>query len=316
MKTSPPQPNQRLYGRWCAAVLLPAMLFWALPNALCAQARILKFDATAAAAAAAPGKASEPPTRLLSKGDKRANFESAAAWARATVVRLNHEEYTALELPGGGTSGEFGEPALPSYGKFIQVPDGAKVRLVIDKVDWTTIEGKFTVAPRQPPPPDLAGAAAPPFARKPEAYARDEFHPAEPVRLADQMRIRRQAMVYVVYTPLVYNPAKGMLKAARRVEWHLEFDLVEKQKRSSKSDATGQREFAPITQGALDARPESAEAPAPGADLATGTGADYLIITHDCVLHEHPPAGELETRQRLPDPRSQALRDQPQPNLH
>jgi hypothetical protein len=280
MPTSFPRSCLNLSSRWRAAAFLQATILAALSNALVAQERILKFD-TAVAAAAAPANGRDSPTRLVSKADKRANFESAAAWARAGVVRLRNQEYTTLELPGGGTWGEIGEPALPSYGKFVQVPDGAKVRLVIDKVDWVAVDGTFAVVPRQPPPPDLPGAPAPPFARKAEAYARDEFLPAEPVRLADQMRIRRQALVYVVYTPLVYNPAKGMLKAARRVEWHLEFDLAQNQGQSEKSDALGQREFAPILGRALDARPEPAATQEPGPELATGNGADYLIIVPD-----------------------------------
>jgi hypothetical protein len=281
MKTDKPTEVSRNSLNIHAIGCLLLLTVWTGANASFAQERILDLDNAGAKAGGASAKPGEPAIRLLSKAGNRADFECSAPWCRASRIRLNSEEYTVLELPGGGDGGEIGDPQLPCYGKFIQVPDGAEVRLVIDKVDWVPIEGKFDIAPRQPPPVDKAGAPPPPFTRNKSAYERDDFSPAEIVRIADRARIRRKEMVYVVYTPIVYNPVKGSLKAGRRVQWHLEYDLPKKKPAPSRSDATGQREFGPILQRALDAQTDAGEPPSAAADLGTGNGADYLIITHD-----------------------------------
>jgi hypothetical protein len=277
--------KKQILGSMMGPVVLLVATVWTSGNAVFARETILDFGPPGPAGAAALATPAErptgQPTRLVSKANRRAGFESSATWCRAMTVQLDQKEYTVLELPGGSRNGEFGDPQLPGYAQFIKVPEGARVRLVVDKVKWVELPGRYNLAPRQPPPPDKAGAPPPPFARNKAAYERNRFLPAQPVYVAGQMRIRGQDLVHVVYAPVAYNPAKGRLKAARQVTWHLEFDLAKKTAAASRPDARGQREFAPLLQGMLDARANAAGTLPEGVDLATGSGADYLIITHD-----------------------------------
>ncbi len=278
---NPSQPPRSILRRVAAwpLLLLSASLAFAAPE----LEQTLDFGA--------PGVAPDHTgrrTRLVSKARNRADFESSASVCAARTAQRQNENYTVLELPNGSFGGEVGEPQLPYYGQFVQVPDGATVRVVIDQVDWVPLKGQFVIAPRQAAPPDIKDAPPPVFTKKAEAYARNEFAPADPVRLADRARIRGRELVYIVYTPVVFNPAQKALKAARNVKWHLEYELpAGKAAKPKRNDPVGDRAFSPFLDRALDGVPEEAapEGAAAGAapaapDLATGSGADYLIITH------------------------------------
>lgn len=207
-----------------------------------AQQAVLYFEPQRGRPAVPEIKAA-PPIRLLDKTDKGATFECSASWCWTAPVRLKGEDYSSLELPGGGLQGEIGEPQIPCYGTFVEVPDGATVRLKVDEALWTQLEGRFTIVPRQPPPADKIGARTPPFTKSGPAYQRDEFLPTQPVRIADRMRIRQKSLVYVTFTPISYNSARGMLKAARKVGWHLEFEFPQGRPATPKpwSDRMGAR---------------------------------------------------------------------------
>jgi alpha-tubulin suppressor-like RCC1 family protein len=242
------------------------------------------------APAGAPAMPGGPPIALIAKDAGGARFESSAAWGVARDVELKDgagqaRAFTGLALPGGSVGGKDGSPTLPYYGQFVNVPDGADVKLVIDEVAWAPIAGQFTIVPRQPAPADTKDAPEPPFTQDLEAYRQDAWIPAQPVELRDRMRVRRQAMVYVVFTPVCYNPARSQLRAARQVKWRLEFAFPgggPKEDPRKKKDALGQAVFRPLLSAAVDA---TVPTPAPAADVApdvtTEDGADYLVITHD-----------------------------------
>ncbi|MBI5383646.1 MAG: hypothetical protein HZA90_03065 [Verrucomicrobia bacterium] len=271
--------NASTFSRRAAWRFLPLVVGLVLAaGAVPAQEQVLSFG-PAGAAKAERGR----PTRLLTTEKSRADFESSASVCVARSARKHGADYTALELPGGSLGGEVGEPQLPYYGQFIQVPEEATVRLVIDSVEWAPLAGRFEVGPRQAAPPDVRGAPPSVFTKKAEVYGKDEFLPAEPVRLADRARVRGREMIYVVYTPVVFNPAQKTLKAARQVKWHLEYDVpAAKSLKTKRADPVGDQSFAPLLDGALDARPAEATPESTAAPkLMTGNGADYLIITHD-----------------------------------
>ncbi len=223
------------------------------------------------------------PIRLVRKAAQSAAFEAVAARCQALDVQQEGAAYTQLSLPGGARCGETGEPQLPCYGQFVEVPAGMTVRLVVDQVTWGALPGRFDVLPRQPPPTDKAGDKPPRFTRHKAAYGRDEFIPAQPVRIVDQMCVRGRSLVYVSYTPLLYNAARQEVKTAARVQWHLDYaPAAGARARAARPDRVGVDAFAPLMADVLDAQPPAADAPAAAApDLATTNGADYLVVTHD-----------------------------------
>jgi len=245
----------------------------------------------------------EEPIYLTAKFLDRAEFVSVEDKFRATArVREDGREYTRLDLSGMAAGGETGEPRIPYHGRLVRVPDGAAVRLVISEVAWCGIDGTHLVDPVQPPELSGPGRARPVFAVNAEAYARDEWMPAEPVALGDRMRIRGRDYVYVLYNPLSYNPARGTLRAASRVVWHLEFDLPEGDQARKRPDPVGDAAFADIFSQALDATLPMEEIASPmsteEAPLSE-MGADYLIITPDDFFTRVAPLAQLKVEMGL-----------------
>ncbi len=231
-------------------------------------------------------KAVASPIQIQAKTDRSVSFESQATSCTVDAVRLADGDYSVLELPGGGRFGEVGEPQLPCYGRFVEVPAGAAVRLVIDNVEWVAFKGEYKVAPRQEPPTDKAGEPAPPYRKSQDAYAKNAFTPTQPVQLGEPIRVRGKTLVYVTYLPMAYNPGQSALKAARRVRWHLEYDAQQGKGAAAPAqvDDAGTQGFAPFFEGVLDASPAGQVPASPvllaGADSTTN-GADYLIIAAD-----------------------------------
>ena len=233
-----------------------------------------------------PQLANEPAVhlRLVEKQAKATSFESHSSSCQVRTVRLADGDYSVLEMTGGGWCGEVGEPQFPCYGDFVEVPDGVTVRLVIDAVDWVELDGKFRIAPRQHPPTDKAGAPNPPFTKNQKTYQKDDFLPAQPVCLVEQMRVRRKTLVYVSYMPIAYNPGRSVVKVARHVKWHLEYESQPGKPFQSKAqtDSLGMKEFAPFFDRVLNGKPVVTDLQSTLADeVSTTNGADYLIITHD-----------------------------------
>ena len=246
-------------------------------------------------------QAEEPPMVLAAKTLTRAEFTSVAEWCWVAKTRLDDgNEYARLDLPGRAAGGAIGSPRLPYYGKFIRVPNSAEVRLVVDSVTWNEIDGRYTVAPEQPPQMLGDNAPRPAFTKDAGAYAQDAWAPEAPIRLADRLRIRGRDFVYAVYTPIAFNPAQQALRAASRVAWHLEYTLPEEGTPSPRPDPLGEAAFAPIFERALDGTvPEASAVPAAAALQNTVPGADYLIIVPDDFAPEVLPLGQLKDRMGL-----------------
>ena len=247
-----------------------------------ADSRRISYAPPARTAIASGGAQVTPPIRLVTKATDRSDFEASSDGVWVHPRTLDGRDFSMLELDGGGVGGEIGDPQIPNHGQFIQVPEGSQVRLVIDEVQWVDIAGQFTIMPRQEPPADVVGAKSPPFRQNAAAYQGNEFLPAQPVKLADRMKIRHNDMVYVMYTPIAWNPELGTMRAARFVRWHLEIkEGTASTGRTDRSaqDALGTEAFAPMVARAMDVRPDPAPEKATiQPNLVTGNGADYLII--------------------------------------
>ena len=246
-------------------------------------------------------QAEEPPVALAAKTLTRAQFTSVAEWCWVAKTQLDDgNEYTLLDLPGRAAGGAIGSPRLPYYGKFIRVPNGAEVRLVVDEVTRSEIAGRYMVAPEQPPQMLGDNTPRPAFTRNAAAYAQDAWAQDVPIRLADRMRIRGRDFVYVIYTPIAFNPAQKALRAASRVAWHLEYTLPEGGTPSPRPDSVGEAAFASVFERALDGTmPEDHTATAATALQGAVAGADYLILVPDDFAPEVLPLAQLKDRMGL-----------------
>lgn len=253
------------------------------PGAMARGEEVIQFRKAAGGAVTATSAGAVSPLSILGKERTRVGFRSAAdSCVSRRKTMSDNVEYTQLDLPGGSAGGSVGTPRLPYYGRLVRVPDGAVVRLVIDSAEEAAISGRFALPPVQPAPRD-DGSAAPAFTKNAVAYATDQWTPAAPVRIADRLRIRGREFIYVIYSPLTFNPVREALRAASRVEWHLEYDLPAGGVRAGRADAAGEEAFSDVFDLALDATVPEVFAPMAEAVPMndTGAGADYLVITAD-----------------------------------
>ena len=244
------------------------------------------------------------PIQITEKTEQKVSFQSVALYGYFTDVEKNGQSFVRVRLPGGGVSGEIGRPELPVYGKFIAVPEGAQVQLIIDSVETEPIDGTYTVLPMQPPVPDT-DAPPPEFTMDNETYQTDAYlNEKEVVKITQDVIVRGKRLVYVVYQPALYNPAQSKIKTAWRVNWHLEYVFLKKTANATTAvflSIPWEKDFSnTIGDMVLDALPATKavegtvtlQAAAGQASEVTGDGADYLIIVHDDFVDAIQPLVE------------------------
>ncbi len=132
-----------------------------------------------------------------------------------TPVAHAGRTFQAVTIPGGGTQGKVGEPAIPSYTRLVEIPDGVRVvarAVVHDREERADV----VLAPVQ----DGEGPA---FAYDAAAYARDGLDSTADVIVSEPMLFRDLRVVAVTLLPVRYNPGAKTLTLARRLEVELEF---------------------------------------------------------------------------------------------
>lgn len=171
------------------------------------------------------------PLSLVDKKAGRASFSAITKHLSIRPVRLKDgNDYHQVIVPAGSCRVAAGRtpglPDLPVLQTEIRVPDGAVVKLAVDRVAWADLPDGYEVAPLQRPIPDLAGFddSTIPFEKDAAAYAQDRFLNENPVAVVDLVRADRRTFAVAEYRPISYNPATRKLRVATSVEWHLEYD--------------------------------------------------------------------------------------------
>ena len=129
-------------------------------------------------------------------------------------------------MQGYDLYGEPGEPALPSKPLLIAVPIGQEpVGVRITSAEYETVEGRYTVAPIQPPtilsgPP---GTEIVPQEAEPNAsiYSLDRPYPKNPIEFKGSGDLGGQTVAALVLHPIRYTPSEGKLEILRHVEFEV-----------------------------------------------------------------------------------------------
>ncbi|MBN1868844.1 hypothetical protein JW916_16315 [Candidatus Sumerlaeota bacterium] len=268
------------------------------------------------------GGAPDEPLRVSlgakSPGKSQEFLVSAPGAQAKQVAAPDGQSYTQLSVFGGGFAAEaFGRPAMPFRGFFVEIPHGVDVSVEILEQGAQSLGTGHRVYPLQPPQPDVSDAAEPMFEIDNTAYETDAFFPAEPVQIDAPAILRGRRVVFVKAFPLQYNPATTELRAAAPLRFALRFEgEVDTDRENRKALlATPQFEalasellvnYEPVDKEdvarAMSARHSAQAAPglaAPGVgapELATGDGADYLVIAADALMEEVLPLGEWKHR--------------------
>ncbi|MBM3288000.1 MAG: hypothetical protein FJY88_11720, partial [Candidatus Eisenbacteria bacterium] len=165
------------------------------------------------------GEAAEalPGIEVISSGREGCELRFTLAELGVEEVRVEGEEFQILTIPGGGLSGEIGAPGLPTFGRFVAVPDRGGVRVVVEVEEQEELAGYR-------PLPVQADEEGAPFAYDLGAYARGGYGDVLAAEAGEPAVLRDVRVVPLEFRPVQCDPVAGKLRVARRIRVSVEFE--------------------------------------------------------------------------------------------
>ncbi|MCK4303062.1 MAG: T9SS type A sorting domain-containing protein [Candidatus Eisenbacteria sp.] len=137
---------------------------------------------------------------------------------------LDSEVFQTVAIAGGVLQGETGEASLPTFTRFVAIPDQAGVVARVVSTENESFSG-FHLLPMQDPEGET-------FELSEEFYSRDEFLGNDVVSVGEPSIMRDLRIVPITFHPVSYNPVQGKIRVASRVEVTL--DLTSRDLRNEK----------------------------------------------------------------------------------
>jgi len=216
-------------------------------------------------------------------------LDIAVSGVRAEDVTTPGGTFTRLSLDGAGPTVAIGEPLLPVIRELVEVPYGASPVVTVTYSDsrilaLSELGIRNDLLPVQAPVIKVPGAMeAAPFDFSEERYSLDAFGPDETATLSDVQTMRGHDFVQLEVHPVRYNPARGEVEYASRIEVTVEFeggDLAETRRRLERYSTGRFEKFADDTFINHDAFRSRYTIPLP---------IGYLIVCYDSFTDEIAP---------------------------
>lgn len=163
---------------------------------------------------------------------KESNHRQLKMSANIGAISLNDTttkkgDFLELQTEGSYLSGAEGEPQLPAFRKLVQIPNGAKPKIVIKHADTTfyalsdlNIDKKLS--PRQPLQSKSGDVRK--FKYKKRAYRRNYFTQNELVTISQVGSMRGVEIGQVAVNPVRYNPKQNTLMVFSNIDFEIEFE--------------------------------------------------------------------------------------------
>lgn len=182
-----------------------------------------------------PAEGRAPTIDMISSSGAGASFLFELPELSVLERTVDGELFHFVSIPGGGFTGEEGEPAIPTFSKLIAVPEGAEVR-----VSTTVLMEEERSGLRLFPMPEEETGA---FLFEEGAYASGGFDKIDLRASVGETAILRDFRIApITFEPVQYNPSSGELKIARRMQVDIEFVGA-----ASKSATVGNRSITPTS---------------------------------------------------------------------
>ena len=161
----------------------------------------------------------------------------------------DHGHRVVPRLRGFGSGGRRGQPMLPTRVLMVAIPEGSTPELrmlsetseplgaldiapspgvrVAERLERPRGVGRKDRGPGRPQSDDSAQDYEDDFTADETVYARDEEIPAAAVRLGNTGYLREQRYVEVIYSPVLYNPARRRARLVNEVEAEVVFNVPE-----------------------------------------------------------------------------------------
>jgi len=136
--------------------------------------------------------------------------------------------YKTAGLPGGdklmpGSTGEIGEPEIPSLTTLIAIPDQAGVTVTAHYESYEIIDD-IDLLPVQTPMPEGGFDGPATFAKDINAYSQNEFYPEILAEAGEPMIMRDVRIVQIAVYPVQYNPVTRQMKVYRDLSIDISYE--------------------------------------------------------------------------------------------
>ncbi len=145
------------------------------------------------------------------------------------AISAEGRDFTQVVIPGAGSIGDIGAPQLPAFRRFVEIPEGARVAIDTNVIEWQTVNlaarglsGVLLPAQLSIPKCDCQEARDWRFSFKEDAYSGIVKH--ELVGVEAPVTMRDHRMVKLAFAPIHYDVEAGTLRIASRVSLRLTFE--------------------------------------------------------------------------------------------
>jgi hypothetical protein len=161
-----------------------------------------------------PTEARRPAIEVLAEDETTIHLVFDLPALAVETYEVAGATYQTLDIPGGQLHGGVGTPALPAFTRYVAIPARAGVNGEILACEEETLSG-YHILPMQDP----AGER---FAKDEAVYQTDAFLGGESAIVGTPALMRDLRVVALTFQPLRYNPARGEVRVARRIELNLD----------------------------------------------------------------------------------------------
>jgi len=135
---------------------------------------------------------------------------------------LDGQDFATLELSGEGFTTVIGEAQLPTFSRFLEIPQDATPELLVESVTWMTtslaaLHLPSQIAPVQQSLLKTEGASVE-FTMDSPYYAMDTFLPSTIADVSVIGEMRGRNIAFLEISPVQYNPVSGELRIMTRCD--------------------------------------------------------------------------------------------------
>ncbi len=233
-----------------------------------------------------PSHTHEPYIRLLESTPSGCVIEVRVPRIWVGDVEKDGESFQKLTLPEAGVSARVGEPELPVYSRWIEIPSASSVTAELVTEESVELEG-YKVYPAQRPLPEIVSAPEE-FAMDRDVYSRDAYLPELRVDVGRPSLFRNLRVAQVSIRPVAFNPARESIRISTRSIVRIDFAGHSTENLLRRSD-TATRAFSALQEALLLDHVPTYTSP-----------GSYLVITADAFRSALEPLAEWKNRKGLP----------------
>lgn len=140
---------------------------------------------------------------------------------------IDGNTFTRIKIPEMGTSGSIGDPELPAWRRYIEVPPNATdVSLTYNKQTISEeLEIQYPLYPVQPPWEKKEGVQRPKLTINDDVYNSNEKHGENLAEIAQYGNVRGKNLYQITYYPVSYDPLNSKISITKNllldIRWNI-----------------------------------------------------------------------------------------------